>query len=105
MTAHTTNAARDVIAERERQICKEGWTREHDDDRESDGAMAIAAACYAAWLELPTADSAGGAPSLWPWDRRWWKPTDRRRDLVKAGALILAEIERIDRAAAKGQEK
>jgi hypothetical protein len=29
----------------------------------------------------------------------WWKPTNRRRDLVKAGALILAEIERLDRAA------
>lgn len=27
----------------------------------------------------------------------WWKPTNRRRDLVKAAALILAEIERLDR--------
>ena len=36
-------------------------------------------------------------PPSWPWVRRWWKPTDRRRDLVKAGALILAEIERLDR--------
>lgn len=37
---------------------------------------------------------------VWPWDESWWKPTNRRRDLVKAGALILAEIERLDRAEA-----
>lgn len=43
----------------------------------------------------------------WCWDRSWWKPTTPRRDLVKAAALILAEIERIDRAAAAetGEEK
>lgn len=34
----------------------------------------------------------------WPWSRAWWKPASRRRCLIKAGALILAEIERIDRA-------
>ena len=28
----------------------------------------------------------------------WFKPTTPRRDLVKAGALIIAEIERLDRA-------
>lgn len=31
--------------------------------------------------------------------RDWWKPKDRRRNLVKAGALIVAEIERLDRLA------
>ena len=35
---------------------------------------------------------------LWPWLSSWWKPSTNRRDLVKAGALILAEIERLDRA-------
>jgi hypothetical protein len=39
-------------------------------------------------------------PSCWPTDWRW-NPADPRRNLVKAGALILAEIERIDRAAAQ----
>jgi hypothetical protein len=38
---------------------------------------------------------------LWPWSVQWWKPKDRRRDLVRAGALIVAEIERLDRAAAR----
>ena len=31
------------------------------------------------------------------WDSEWWKPKDRRRDLIRAGALIVAEIERLDR--------
>jgi len=36
----------------------------------------------------------------WPikWMAAWFKPTDPRRDLVKAGALCIAEIERLDRA-------
>ena len=85
-------AAVDVLAERRRQIEVEGWTPAHDDEHKN-GEMARAASCYAV-----------GAPAfmawdLWPWDRKWWKPGDRRRDLVKAGALILAEIERLDRAA------
>lgn len=36
----------------------------------------------------------------WPWDEQWWKPSTARRDMVKACALGLAEIERLDRAAA-----
>jgi hypothetical protein len=38
---------------------------------------------------------------VWPWSREWWQPKDRRRDLVRAGALIVAEIERLDRAASR----
>lgn len=57
--------------------------------------MAVAAACYIMADDDPRAD----VPELWPWPSEWWKPTDVRRDLVKAGALILAEIERLDRAA------
>ena len=90
-------AARDVIAERRRQVDVEGWTPEHDDQHRR-GEMAAAAAAYALH------DLQGGwfgrwRDVMWPWDKQWWKPTTRRRDLVKAGALILAEIERLDRAA------
>jgi hypothetical protein len=91
-----TQAARDVLAERRRQVEAEGWTPEHDDQHEV-GELATAAACYAGnaggyvW--------AGGWPGeVWPWAREWWKPSTPRRDLVKAAALILAEIERLDRA-------
>lgn len=99
-------AADDVLAERRRQVEVEGWSAEHDDKHS--GALARAAACYAshagscwAWdveryatAKPPhTSDDA----VLWPWDLDWWKPKNPRRDLVRAGALILAEIERLDR--------
>jgi len=85
-----------IAAERARQIAAEGWTPEHDDKREADD-LAIAGALYALPDDLrPETD---GAPDYWPWDVKWWKPTpnDRVRELVKAGALIVAEIERLQR--------
>ncbi|HBU8799188.1 TPA: ead/Ea22-like family protein [Klebsiella pneumoniae] len=91
-----TAAAADVLAERKRQVAAEWWTPEHDDEYEH-GELADAAGCYALSSEL--FDCAGEPPRPWPWPDEWWKPTNRRRDLVKAGALILAEIERLDRAA------
>ncbi|MER0875307.1 hypothetical protein AAA545_06405 [Pseudomonas aeruginosa] len=86
----------DVQAERRRQVEAEGWTPEHDDEH-SHGEMALAAASYAAYAHV---ELSGDLPMFWPWGRTWWKPTTPRRDLVKACALALAEIERLDRAAA-----
>ena len=94
MDAMAGQAARDIVAERVRQVVKEGWLPEHD-DQHAVGELAAAAACYC--HPEPCMDDTRGVPFSWPWVRRWWKPTDRRRDLVKAGALILAEIERLDR--------
>ncbi|EPR5019292.1 TPA: hypothetical protein ACRMKO_000579 [Pseudomonas aeruginosa] len=89
----------DVQAERRRQVEAEGWTPEHD-DQHSHGQMARAAACYAlAGSSAPNDETAALLVSLaWPWDEQWWKPSTARRDLIKAGALVLAEIERLDRA-------
>ncbi|WP_121382659.1 hypothetical protein [Pseudomonas aeruginosa] len=89
----------DVQAERRRQVEAEGWTPEHD-DAHSHGQMARAAACYAlAGSSAPNDGTAALLVSLaWPWDEQWWKPSTARRDLVKACALALAEIERLDRA-------
>lgn len=92
-----TAALSDVIAERRRQIDAEGWSTEHDDEH-LPGELALAAASYVC------ADEVEAPPAIWPWDWAWWKPESRRRNLVKAAALILAEIERLDRAeAAKSQ--
>ena len=89
----TSTAARDVLAERNRQISAENWTPEWD-DLKPDGELADAAACYA----LSAAGwSTYAASERWPWSKAWWKPSTPRRDLIKAGALILAEIERLDR--------
>lgn len=97
----------DVIAERQRQISAEGWSLDHDDSHRN-GDLAAAAACYAlsaGWLSgygFPwLLEGRRGCPDLWPWERAAWKPKDPRRDLVRAGALILAEIERLDRADAQ----
>lgn len=98
-----SKAIDDIIAERERQITQEGWTAEHDDGHDN-GELADAAACYA----ITSRPRNPGAMmdifmGLWPWDAQWWKPSpgNRRRDLVKAGALIVAEIERLDRLDAR----
>lgn len=90
----------DVIAERQRQQSVEGWMPEHDDEH-CNGELAMAAVCYI--NETGTVNRNGGKPWGWPWEASWWKPNGRRRNLVKAGALILAEIERIDRAAGIGE--
>ncbi|MFV8145196.1 hypothetical protein ACNQ1H_14745 [Enterobacter cloacae complex sp.6722787] len=96
-----SKAAIDVLAERQRQQSAEGWTTEHDDDH-SCGEMALAASSYAQYAHRKPI--APAIPFNWPWEPEWFKQQGPRRDLVKAGALILAEIERIDRAAAgKGE--
>lgn len=103
---HVPAAARDVIAERRRQWTVEGWTAEHDDEHDA-GDLSAAAAAYAMAaadklhpLSQGDGDYASGPPLSWPWERTWWKPADPRRMLVKAAALILAEIDRIDRSGA-----
>jgi hypothetical protein len=80
-----------VIAERIRQIESEGWSHEHDDHHDR-GELAKAGSHYAFY-----AGEDVEMPSTWPWDRSWWKPQNFRRDLVRAGALILAEGEKFDR--------
>jgi hypothetical protein len=95
-----TDAARDVLDERKRQQSAEGWTPEHDDLHDT-GELAIAAACYCAAVGP---SKTGGTPIAWPWPG-FWKPKDRRNNLVRAAALLLAEIERLDRAARNGGEK
>ena len=87
----------DVVAERQRQQSAEGWAPEHD-DQYGKSQLLWASSCYM----LNTIQPFNRIPMDWPWDSSWWKPTNPRRDLVKAGALIIAEIERIDRAAGIG---
>ena len=99
-----------IAAERQRQITAEGWTPEHD-DWHFDGSLAVAAACYATQANQGLHE--GGMKvresvlRYWPWDWNWWKPTpdNRIRELVKAGALIVAEIERLQHAAAPTPQK
>lgn len=105
-------AVRDVVDERVRQAESEGYDSSHDDTHP--GEMGSAAACYALVAGCSIREAAQGRPMsadqyaalpmppgpFWPWETPAWKPKNPRRDLVRAAALILAEIERIDRAAA-----
>ena len=90
-----------IVSERLRQIEQEGWTAEHD-DKYDNFELVWAGITYAAHASIRNdRERDRTRPSGWPWADAWWKPEDRRRNLVKAGALIAAEIDRIDRAAKK----
>ena len=92
-----------ITAERQRQIeviQALGHTPEHD-DKYIDGELALAAQCYV-MESLPDAETADAS---WPWDKRYWNPSDDPiRNLVKAGALIAAEIDRLQRATEQESE-
>ena len=87
-------SGRDVLAERRRQIEAEGWSSNHDRTH-TKGELADAAASYAVRAHAGQKVNLR-APGCWPWEPGWWKPGKPRRNLVKAGALILAEIDRLD---------
>ena len=89
-------AVSDVAIERLRQVHGEGFTLERD-DAYTDGQLARAATC----LLIPPAGLPRRLQNLhWPFAQEWLKPGLVRDDLVKACALIVAEIERLDRAEA-----
>jgi hypothetical protein len=110
-----------IVQERQRHQDEEGWTPEHDDDHAL-GELAEAAAVYALARQsnvLRVIDTPRTAlAAKWPWDSHWFKPfaeppasdpqyehsfpvVDRIRCLMKAGALIAAEIDRLQRASAR----
>lgn len=105
-------AIKDVINERQRQINQEFYSTENDDEYKQNELLR-AAVCYAenvvrrGWVFDsnfgPDVYQEEEVPDLWPWDLDFWKPKSPRRDLVRAAALIIAEIERIDRSTGASQ--
>jgi hypothetical protein len=102
------SAMEEIAAERRRQIEVEGWTPEHDIGHDC-GELVSAAICYAeqarsrGWVSNdpafgPEYYARDPADRDWPWATDLWKPKNPRRDLIRAAALIVAEIERLDRA-------
>jgi hypothetical protein len=96
-----------IAAERRRQIDVEGWGAANDDGNTC-YELLTAAAIYISSSRLTLAcarhgvDAAPAIESLvadWPrtWHPKWFKSTTAIRDLVKAGALIAAEIDRLQR--------
>lgn len=93
--AMPSDGADAITFERDGQRTREDYDATHDDEH-TDGALAMAAAAYASYEADPQ-----NARVLWPWGEEYWKPKTDRENLVRAGALIAAEIDRIDRALRK----
>lgn len=100
-----TQIIEDILSERTRQIEVEGFNEAHD-DQHGFSELARAAAVYATYAALPEFDREQGkkfgphhygALMLWPWEAAYFKLSDPRRDMIKAAALLVAEIERLDR--------
>ena len=90
----STRGARMILAERRRQVQKEGWDSRHDDDHYN-LELSWAAECYLESARRKTRKPKLRAPAHWPWEAQNWNPKDPIRDLVRAGALIAAEIDRL----------
>ena len=94
-----------IAEERERQINKEGFNWRHDDSHDchqlSDAAIVYAAPAPLRYQVM----------NWWPWDKKWLKEdtsfttAGRIKELTKAGALIAAEIDRLQRTIADASEQ
>ena len=94
----------DVYKERLRQI-EIGYGTDNDDGY-TGGELAAAGGCYAfhaaVVLHEGVPPSYGdNPPGWWPFNAASWKPETARENLVKAAALIIAEIDKIDRKEAE----
>lgn len=88
-----------IAEESTRQGFKERWDGAQDDDL-GDEQLAVAAALYALPDHLRYDHPLSVTPIHWPWCPSWWNPDPEHRiwELVQAGALIAAEIDRLQRA-------
>lgn len=86
-----SEGAQMIVDERTRQVEKEGYTAEHDQGHENH-ELAVAARCYVDEFM----GHGNRVPAVWPWADEFWKPDeiDVVRNLVKAGALIAAQIDK-----------
>lgn len=91
-----------IAAERRRQIEEECRTAEHDADHDA-GELVYAARAYLRAHDWRRQFRSGNdvikryvlADNLWPWSPADFKPRSDVDDLVRAGALIAAELDRI----------
>lgn len=88
--------------ERERHVSREGYTTEHD-DMHRNFELVRAAICYAEPIVVRVSTSAKNSrgqtvPFNWPFEYDSWNPKTYKEDLIRAGALIAAEIDRLQHA-------
>lgn len=82
-----------IREERRRQTDVEGYDATHD--RHHTPQVLCRAAVGYALHDDPSKLVADAAANLWPWAHDFWKPKDQLRNLVRAGALIAAAIDRL----------
>jgi hypothetical protein len=78
-----------IAEERKRQIEVEGYDANHDFNEPLNSI--VAAAVSYAMVDIDKRE----AEAWWNWDWKFWKPKDRKRNLVRAGALIAAALDKI----------
>lgn len=84
-----------IREERRRQIEVEGYDAMHD--RHHTPQVLCRAAVGYALHDDPSKLVADAAANLWPWSGEFWKPKGQLRNLVRAGALIAAAIDRLQK--------
>lgn len=94
-------AGLDILGERARQRRREGYDDSHDDQLD-DWSLASAAMAFIEDARLRSTSGGKGfddtVPATWPWGKEAWKPKQVRQSLVVAAAMIVAEIDKLDRA-------
>lgn len=99
-----SKAIKDVVSERNRQKNEEFYS-DAQDDSYVNNELTRASASYVnhvvgrSWIHLskPSVYQSEIVPDLWPWSEQSWKPKSPRQDIVRATALLISEIERLDR--------
>ena len=84
-----------IAEERQRQIDVEGYNDEHDKNHDVD--TFVKAAISYSIVDLDEEKGGDYVYACWPWDKTYWKPKGRLRNLVRAGALIAAAIDRLQK--------
>jgi len=105
-----SKARDEVLADRQRQMDQEGYDRTHDAEHDPEELIRAALVYTLTSLAHPDANghvSVGmecrgvklnwmeSATALWPWDGGP-KPKTQRRDLVRAAALLIAALDRLE---------
>jgi hypothetical protein len=96
METDDTRAVRDVVRERFRQITELGYSYEHDDRHNTHRELVMAAIYYAADEPIRKLLDSHGF-QLSDLHRVAFDLQDERTNVIRAAALLIAEVERLDR--------
>ena len=81
-----------IAVERERQVKDEGYNAEHD---QVHTPMTLARAAVSYILCNDENKRKVARTTYWPWEDKYYKPRDMKRNLIRAGALVAAAIDRL----------